>query len=218
MKKVLIVLLSVLLALSFISCEKDKSGEVIQNYEDFIKSSRTGSSLNSIFSPYIREKRDTKTYKIDKEFSDADKDDIKSLLEDKSYYVGKILGLDDITVTSVESVSGKLQGDASDYTASDVVIKFKYTTSNGKDDEEATDKAIDGEIKMNMKYSDSGINGDGIETYSVSSLSLQGVSYKDVSYSEAWKKTGERNYTLVKYTSATVGGNNVELRLLNVYC
>ncbi len=37
MKKVLIVLLSVLLALTFISCEKDKSGEVIQNYEDFIK-------------------------------------------------------------------------------------------------------------------------------------------------------------------------------------
>lgn len=48
MKKILIVLLSVLLALSFISCEKDKSGEVIQKYEDF-KKSQSAYSIASDF-------------------------------------------------------------------------------------------------------------------------------------------------------------------------
>ena len=36
MKKVLIALLAVLLLLSFTSCEKDKSEEVIAAYEEFI--------------------------------------------------------------------------------------------------------------------------------------------------------------------------------------
>ncbi len=208
MKKVLIVLLSVLLALSFISCEKDKSGEVVQNYEDFVKSSSTGSSLNSLFYSYIKEKRDTQTYKIDKEFSDADKDDIKSLFKDD--YVEELLGLDDITVTGVESVSGKLQGTASDYTASDILIKFKYTEDSSTDE-------LEGQIKCSIKYSATGTVDSGKYTTSISSLSLQGVSYKDITYSRAWKKTGSSNYSTDKYTSATVGGADVELRLLNAY-
>lgn len=42
MKKILIVLLSILLALSFILCEKDKSEEVIANYEEFAKAYSVG--------------------------------------------------------------------------------------------------------------------------------------------------------------------------------
>ena len=40
MKKVLIVLLSVLLLVSFVSCEKDKSEEIIETYEDYWRTNR----------------------------------------------------------------------------------------------------------------------------------------------------------------------------------
>lgn len=35
MRKVITILLVVFLALSFVGCEKDKSEEVVKNYEDF---------------------------------------------------------------------------------------------------------------------------------------------------------------------------------------
>ena len=49
MKKILIVLLSILLALSFILCEKDKSEEVIANYEEFAKACSVGMAAIEFF-------------------------------------------------------------------------------------------------------------------------------------------------------------------------
>ncbi len=226
MKKVLIVLLSVLLALSFISCEKDKSGEVIQNYEDFVKSCTARAYIDSIFGDYIYYNGDEETGEVDIDFSETDKEDIKSMLSEDYYsrYIIKMLNLDvnRIAIDSIESASGKLQGTWMNYTASDIIIRFKYTAyvnvygnSGTKSEKATTDEPVVGELKINMKYSDSGIDENGIETYNISSLSLQGVSYKDVTYSEAYKKTSGGGYLRDKITSATVGGAEVELRLIN---
>lgn len=200
MKKVLIVLLSVLLAFSFISCEKDKSGEVIQNYEDYMKSANVASNLSRISRGLINKYKDSGTGIANKDFSDSDKSDILSLINNGSniYYVKELLDLDDITITEVESVSGKLQGTTADYTASDITIKFKYTVSGSSD-------SVEGQLKFSIKYSGTGTEND--YTISYSSLSLQDVSYKDIKY------TVDKNTE--KYTSATVGGASVEVRLLN---
>lgn len=218
MKKVLIVLLSVLLALTFISCEKDKSGEVIQNYEDFVKTRNASENASEFCNELAENYADEKTGEVSKEFSDKDKDDIKPFVTGGSYGYSRVSYLimelldvdaDSITITDVESVSGKiqdkLQENSTEYTASDIVIKFKYTTTTYVKGEAETSDPIEGELKINMKYSYKTTEEEII--LSVSSLSLQGVSYKDIAatYSMTQKKT----------TSATVGGAAVELRLLN---
>ncbi len=208
MKKVLIVLLSVLLALTFISCEKDKSGEVIQNYEDFMSSMNAYYTANNFCMSLIDECGEDAKKEEGKEFGEADKDTIKkSLQQNNSYYVAKLLDVNatEIAIESVDSVSGKLQGTRSDYTASNIVIKFKYTVKEDSSDTRTENEPVEGELKLSVKYSGKG-TGDTL-TYSISSLSLQDVSYKDVAYSRD-RKTGV-------YTSATVGGVAVELRLLN---
>ncbi len=218
MKKVLIVLLSVLLALSFISCEKDKSGEVIQNYEDFKKSQSAywiaSDFCDDLVYEYIEDG------KVDKKLSEDDKPDILAFLKNYSNNdLQKILDVDAdcITISSVESVSGELKGETEsteeywkeEYTASDIVINFKYTIttyvyeSGTKKDSAETSDPIEGELKINMKSSFKSTEKG--YTCSISSLSLQGTSYKDITYSYEGKK----------YTSATVGGADVELRLLN---
>ena len=47
MKKILIVLLSILLVLSFTSCEKDKSEEMLSTYEKFAAGLRIGENIHS---------------------------------------------------------------------------------------------------------------------------------------------------------------------------
>lgn len=228
MKKVLIVLLSVLLALTFISCEKDKSGEVIQNYEDFTNTYNAYSKVRNIYSTLEKigtwEYDESGNRTLDIEFSDSDITKVQEILKNNSYYVGRILDVDNynpiyITITSVGSVSGKLEGKIQssssqyneEYTASDIVIKFKYTTTKYVEDSKTgeynpeTSDSIDAELKINFKYSQKSTKDAA--TYSISSLSLQNVSYKDIEYSEG--KEG--------YTSATVGGTAVELRLIEPY-
>lgn len=212
MKKVLIVLLSVLLALTFISCEKDKSGEVIQNYEDFMNSYNAHQKVSSFCDKLYSVYKDEKTGKVeDKEFGKEDNETILSALKNCYYYgnAKKLLDLldidaDIIEIQSVESVSGKFQGTYSDYTASDIVIKFTYITTtyvNGGDSKKSD--PTEGELKINVKYSYK--NTDETSTLNISSLSLQGVSYKDIMLSSNQDE---------KLTSATVGGVAVELRLL----
>lgn len=236
MKKVLIILLSVLLALTFISCEKDKSGEVIQNYEDFMKSynaHRKASFCNNLVYKYIEYDESYNNGKVEKKFGDDDKADILSFLNDYKDNVKTILNVnaDSITIDSVESISGELKGEDRydvenkegnfELTASDIVVKFKYTTtttrvynSATKQYESKTSDPVDGLLKVNMKYSYK--QTEEKYEYSISSFSLQGVSYKDIAYSRARDKIGENRYRAGEFTSATVGGTGVELRLLNV--
>ncbi len=216
MKKVLIVLLSVLLALTFISCEKDKSGEVIQNYEDFVNAYNADEKIASFCFNLISKYADNETKKVeDKEFGEKDNDIILGALKDcyGEYGQQNLLDLLDvkangIEISEVKSVSGKLQGTYYNYTASDIVIKFKYTTTTYEEGTKEPKKSdlTEGELKFSVEYSAE--QTEETQTMSISSLSVQGASYKDITCSV------DKN---MKATSATVGGAGVELRLLQPY-
>ena len=124
MKKVLIALLAVLLLLSFTSCEKDKSEEVIAALEDFYK---TGNRLQ--YSMHIMEIPDDET--VNYEYTDATTDVSDSYLHAFLY---NICGVKK-ELASIESVSGKVTGTqksgvSSDLTFSDVVVKYKELPVN----------------------------------------------------------------------------------------
>jgi hypothetical protein len=201
MKKALIVMLSVMLVLTFVACEKDKSGEVVQNYEDFVVAYNASDVAGDCATSLAPELYSDKT---------TNKDVSKSTLN--AYSVAnwwKKLTGDDITVDSTSlsqegTITGTTALDTSAGTGkieaevTGVKVKFKYTKSG------STDK-LDGEISFSGKLTLE-VTKDS-RSYSYSSFSLNGVSYKDISFTQ--------NMETKKFTAAKIGGADVELKLLN---
>ncbi len=202
MKKVLIVLLSVLLALSFVSCEKDKSEEIIANYEAFVKTCPKAEAAVTTLS--FNTSWYSETGKIDNSFSDT------SLSEDDYWYVATLINnLEDNNIYSSEIVSatlksGNLTGQRNletketDVTASDVVLEVTYKP------DASSDKTETAEFKMNGDYKK--CNNDDYNEMKCD-LTVNGIKYNI-----AYKVVKGDN---PKYTSAAVDGKDVEIRLLN---
>ncbi len=186
MKKILIVLLSVLLALSFISCEKDKSEEVIANYEEFCKVYKIDNAALSLFSSASTE-------------TDLSKVTISS--NSIPYFLKAVLSSnEDITGPSGStnftsgSYTNKTEGDTTTVTITDAVFKVSYKIG----DKNVTDEEykISGTcITKNPE--------DGTGSYDYS-LTINGTGYSIT-------MSGEKG----KVTSATVNGKAVDVRLLN---
>ena len=187
MKKFLIIMLSVLLLLSFTSCNKDKSGDVIAAFEKFSNYYSVVKATHAVFSH------------SDKPFTK----DTVALAQVKNL-VSVISGDNSaFTVVATDGTTGDMTTDSSkgETTYSATICYDKYDASGVKTDS--------GEITISgtCVRSSEPVRGDsaGIDTDTYD-LTINGVEYK-VSYTY--------NYDTLKYEAASVGGTGVELRLLN---
>ena len=185
MKKVLIALLAVLLLLSFTSCEKDKSEEVIAAYEEFCKAQYVSVYTYGSF-----------------DYPDSGDVDIKSLTKDdvEDYNVYNCLNhLDGTKLYSVDAaegaVKGKVSQDEKEVTYTGVKITY-YVEGDSATKHELT---IDGTFKCVEE------TGDSEAMQMESSLTING---KDFAFSFTINNKG-------KYTAASVNGKDVNLTLLN---
>ena len=188
MKKVLIAMLAVLLLLSFTSCEKDKSEEVIAALENFYK---TGDCVFCAMG--VVEIPDDET--VNYEYTDATTDVSDAYLHAFLY---NICGVKK-EVASIESVSGKVTGAqksgvSSDLTFSDVVVKYKLA-----DDETVYEFTLSGTYKGSIEK-----KGETEIESREFSFTVNGTQY-------SWSYTMENE----KYTAASANGTSVDVRLLN---
>lgn len=192
MKRILIVLFSVLLVFSFSSCEKDKSDEVIANYEEYWKTMKIWSNSTDVIDYEAAE--GTGIVEVSLKAGDTGKVNKYSLQDSL-----KLIGVKG-KVDSIESVSGSITGTHKgmsnwDLTYKDIVITYKL-----EDDETEYTFTLSGTDK-------SVLSEDGIQTAEIN-LKINGKEYK-ISQT-ANNKTN-------KFISATVNGKDVNMRLLNGY-
>ena len=185
MKKVLIALLAVLLLLSFTSCKKDKSEEVIAAYEEFV-------SVKDICSDAARMLNNVEVEKD----NTVNESHIVSLVK-------AINGID-IEIKSNKITSGSKdstsEGDVHTTTYSDVVIEYTYTEGS-----DTTEKA--GTLTVSGTYVSESPTKRAATAYSDVSyeLTINGTKYKLSYYRDSYGK----------YERASVNGKDVEVRLLN---
>ena len=192
MKKFLIIMLSVLLLLSFTSCEKDKSGDVIAAFEKFANEKEVAFQVWSLFSPDESKKNITTT--------DVDESTLSYLLA--AYYDedgDQIIG----GTRKVTDASGSITVDGNKYTydLSFSCDEYKYGESEKY---RTTDFVISGSCEYKSESVERG-TGTSIITLS-SDITVNGKNYK-LSYTQ--------NGGTKKYSAASVDGTAVELRLLN---
>ncbi len=197
MKKFLIVLLAVSLTLLGSSCEKDRSEEVLSTYYDFVTSSAAQTRAFEVLLDLAPEIKSNVCF-VDKTFSDLIKPTEKSVAN--AYYKMYKEKIDSDTVKII-SVEGRIRGTRNvqdyDIEADNVKIVFTYKLVN--------EENLVGTIEISGKLTQK--EDAETKTCTSSSLIYQGKQMKDVSYTLIEKDN--------RYTSATVDGKDVELRLLN---
>ena len=201
MKKVLIVLLAALLLVSFSSCEKDKSEDVIAAYESFCKVQKIVKDVPPIFDDMDAQK-DAPAEKSNADIS-IDGFDLDDLLEDIDSKYEKIYTLKDLSATGTVKRELSEEGTTSTetWTVTNCEVSFKYDL---KDNREAF---IDDKITINGTFIVKTLGTRGtIEPEEVdANFSLNGTNYS-ISYATNAKQ---------EFTRAKVNGNDVDLRLLN---
>ena len=215
MKKSLIIMLAVLMAVTVISCEKDKSGEMIQNFEDFKNAEDVFEALVSEgFSDELEDEDEVKT---DPETGDVTLD-ISDLDDSKLEYaveaVMEVMADDEnlsMIVRSVESKAGTISGtykeDEQSLTFSNFKVKVKYNVNEYSGSSSTTIKENEEftlEISGTYKYS---VSAEGVYTLSTA-LTINGKSYNVESVYRG--PDYERKYTVAK-----INGNDVNLKILN---
>lgn len=205
MKKLFTILLVVFLVVfSFVACEKDKSEEVIKNYEDFEKTRGSASSISYV----------ARTIQTGKD-GEVTKDNITV---DTLSSILKMVETEDKIVTEIVSAKGtilddtKTEGITSYSTSIEIKgleIKYKYTTADAKEAKEGS-FTMNGTSSSDVKAVDE--KGTEIHvTSKVSGLVVNGTSYKDITLELSGSITSKK----ITATSATVGGKAVDVRLLN---
>ena len=185
MKKISIILLALLMLLAFVSCDKDKSGDMINAYEEFVKAYNNGLEVRTNFA---------KDGKI--ETSDISDWELGSIIY--------TLNGSDIDVKSLEVADGSSttlttseDKNTKTYTFNNISITYKYTEG-----EDTTEK--DGTYTLTGTYvvTDSADKGS---SYSFD-ITINSETKCKIAYSKDAKGA---------FTSASVNGTDVELRLLN---
>lgn len=187
MKKSLTAVLLILLALLFVSCDNDKSEEVIATYERFCETYLMMAPTSALF-----------PQDEDAELKDKaiESNNMKAFLS--ALNPGKVI---EVTTTSPVFTAGHIKNTNTDtkkatLVSSDPVAVF--TISYKVDTKEITDE------KHSISLSSSMEEGEKADSVSFS-LTIDNKTYGSISYSH----DGE------KFTMATVDGQNVNLRLLN---
>ena len=210
MKKVLIVLLSVLLALSFVSCESDKSEEIIAVYDEYVRGRNfTNGAFYSFYDLLTYEEDGYIYYNDETTLSDND-------ITNRDYVGDLIAIVDDVKyldVTSAVAKSGTIKNtsDSTDTTYSntitftDCVIDAIYTDNSGE-------KAKEGEkttLEINGQYSYLSQYDEGKKNILSRSYTYD-FSIDEISYRIELEKDADYNFTSVK-----VNEKSVDLRLIN---
>lgn len=151
MKKVLIVLLSVLLLLSFTSCEKDKSGEIVSTFEEFANNGLICSDAT-----YLGD-HGNKTEAVNY----VDKGDAKDLLADLD---SKYKDLDETTIT-LTNPAGKITKESDVTTYSGISVDYSFPF-NGE--------TVTGTLTVDGTYKD--VTEGDIET-EVYDMTVNGTKY-----------------------------------------
>ena len=213
MKRSLIIMFAVLMAVTVISCEKDKSGEMIQNFEDFKNAEDVFEALVSKgFSDELEDEADAETYAVTLDISSLDDNDSK--LEYAVEAVMEVMADDEnlsMIVRSVESKAGTISGtykeDEQSLTFTNFNVKVKYNVNEYSGSSSTTIKENEEftlEISGTYKYS---VSAEGVYTLSTA-LTINGKSYNVESVYRVEKY--ERKYTVAK-----INGNDVNLKILN---
>lgn len=202
MKKPLLILLSLFLISVLTSCavEKDK----VQIYEDFVKSYTVSERIPDIIGEITDELKEEEAT-VDLSKNKPTKDQVFDAYCIYSEAVGDVKKNITITEDSIEAegiIKGKAKFDGRELTemkadVKNVRISFTYTLQ-GSDETKSYTIALNSIVSYSVK--------DDVESEEYSSLKMNGVTYKDISYT-----IDENN----SFTKATVGGENVDLRLLN---
>ena len=189
MKKVLIVILSVLMLLSFSSCQKDNSEEVIAALEDYYKTNNILGKTTSTVS--YTAMGDGSVNQIISQSSVKETD-----LENCLRKLGVITGSD--TVSEVKSASGSITGIESDANTSLTYtgITIKYTVGEDTTEREFT---FSGTVKSTLT-----VSGEKTKSEAAISLTINNTAYSVSIAAEDGKAT-----------SVTVNGKAVDPRLLN---
>ena len=211
MKKSLIIMLAVLMAVTVISCEKDKSGEMVQNFVDFKNAEDVFEALISEgFSDKLKGKADSETGDVTLDISDLDDSKLEYAVE----AVMEVMADDEnlsMIVRSVESKAGTISGtykeDEQSLTFTNFKVKVKYNVNEYSGSSSTTIKENEEftlEISGTYKYS---VSAEGVYTLSTA-LTINGKSYNVESVYRVEKY--ERKYTVAK-----INGNDVNLKILN---
>lgn len=192
MKKSITAVLLILLALLFVSCDNDKSEEVIATYEKFCQTYVMMAPVTGLFP-------ETTGSLANKEIKS---ENMKAFLS--ALHPGKIIEVTTekpaftkgtITITNDESSKKKTAVVSSD---PDAQFSISYKLTKDKETEQKTNEQHFISLSSSME------DNDSVTTVSYS-LTLDDKVYGSITYSH----DGE------KFTSATVDGKSVDLRLLN---
>mgnify|MGYP006913124327 FL=1 len=204
MKKLFTILLVVFLVVfSFVGCEKDKSEEVIKNYEDFEKTKGAMSKIASFSSLGGGKETELTAEKIDTNTLTS----LVSSIENETRIVTEVVSAKGTILND-----SKTEGVISYSTSTEIKgleIKYKYTTANAKEAKEGS-LTMSGTSSFDVKAVDEKTT-EMRGTQKVSGLVINGTSYKDITF----ELSGNMASSKTTYTSATVGGKAVDVRLLN---
>ena len=207
MKKSLIIMLAVLMAVTVISCEKDKSGEMIQNYVDFRDSEDVIESIVSDgFASDLSSAANSETGAVTLDVSKLD--DLDDSMEDIVEVVIGDRSLKSIRVASVDSKAGTISGtykeDNQNLTFSNFSVAVKYCADDDSGTMVKDNEVFTLTISGTYKYS---VSAEGVKTLSTA-LTINGKSYNVESVYRGDRYDRE-------YTAAKINGNDVNLKILN---
>lgn len=200
MKKIMIMLLAALLLVSFSSCEKDKSEDVIAAYESFCKAQKMVEDVPIIFSDMSVTNEKPVVEKSNSEI--AIDSDLRYLLGDIDSKYENISTTKDLSATGTVKV--ELSKDETNrtetWTVTNCEISFKYAVTGSEDyiDDKVT---INGTFKIKTLETRGSYKAKEVDA----NFSLNGSNYS-ISYVINEKQM---------FTRAKVDGNDVDLRLLN---
>ena len=192
MKKVLIVLLSVLLLISFVSCEKDKSEEIIETYEEFWKTYRTIGATTGALSEGTNNKET------------LDKDDFA---KSGVYYALSYLGYEGVeSGTDLEVTAGEGSTSCTYPDEASKLQTYKDVTVSAKTVDDKGNTVNTYSLTFNGTIKESG--DSATDTFDANFT----ITVKDDTHTYTMKYVMDKEHNFI---SASVNGKAVDVRLLN---
>lgn len=217
MRRVITILMLVLLAFCFVGCDT-VNGDTAK--DDILMDFNNSLAVSVIFRNVVT----SGVIKIDYEKGhheiEINKDSIDTNEKLKNA-VGMNENNGNIKEIVINSASGKLkftsEGDDKKFTDTfsvyDLKIEYSYSLQDSTSNQKNGTLTISGEDKIivdNSEYDVGEEKGKHIETHTFKGLKINGVTYKDVSFTSEYIDD-----KFVRYTSASVEGRDVDVRLLN---
>ena len=223
MRRVITILMLVLLAFCFVGCDT-VNGDTVNGdtaKDDILMDFNNSLAVSVIFRNVVTSGGIEIDYKKERYESEINKDSIDTNNEKLKNAVGMNENNGNIKEIVINSASGKLkftsEGDDKKFTDTfsvyDLKIEYSYSLQDSTSNQKNGTLTISGEDKIivdNSEYDVDEEKGKHIETHTFKGLTINGVTYKDISFTSEYIDD-----KFVRYTSASVEGRDVDVRLLN---